>query len=229
MIHVKKVALTYLGISGILSIEVMMNRDFFISLCLATHRVGNVLNVEVGTPLKLGANAVLSRLMFLLEDSLSSSQKKAFAEDALKELESLEKHFELARAQKNINPANFSILEGEYAKVKQFVKGFVKDFVEEKVGEGVGEAGPPSRVFGGLRHAVVPPRRDEGGSKSLRARKILGLLDVKGKAQVWELQKVLPQVTKRTLRRDLDDLVQKGLLERKGQWNTVFYQTKTAD
>jgi DeoR/GlpR family transcriptional regulator of sugar metabolism len=63
----------------------------------------------------------------------------------------------------------------------------------------------------------------------LRAKKILGLLDAKGKAQVWELQKVLPQVTKRTLRRDLDTLVQKGLLERKGQWNTVFYQTKTGE
>jgi DNA-binding HxlR family transcriptional regulator len=66
----------------------------------------------------------------------------------------------------------------------------------------------------------------EEKGKSLRARKILGLLDAKGKAQAWELQKVLPQVTKRTLRRDLDTLVQKGLLERKGQWNTVFYQIR---
>ena len=171
-----------------------MNRDFFISLCLATHRVGNLLNAEVGAPIKLGANAVLSRLILVLEGSLSPMQKKAFAEDALKELQSLEKHFQVAKAQGSINPANFSILEGEYAKVKQFAKGFVEE--KEK-----GEA-----------------------SKSLRARKILSLLDAKGKAQVWELQKVLPQVTKRTLRRDLDTLVKEGALERKGQWNTVFYE-----
>jgi len=194
-----------------------MNRDFFISLCLATHRVGNLLNGRVGTPIKLGANAILSRLIILLEGSLSPTQKKAFGQEILRELVSLEKHFELAKAQGNINPANFSILEGEYAKVKQFAQGFV----EEK-GEGTSEAGPPS-------FRVAELRRGEGGGKSLRAKKILGLLDAKGKAQVWELQKVLPQVTKRTLRRDLDTLVQKGLLERKGQWNTVFYQTKTVE
>lgn len=181
-----------------------MDRDFFISLCLATHKVGNLLNTQVGTPIKLCANAVLSRLVLLFEGSLSSIQKKSFAEDVLKELQSLAKHFELAKAQGSINPANFSILEGEYAKVRQFAQGFVN---------GMSEAP--------LRTTSV---RESGTGKSLRARKILGLLDAKGKAQVWELQKILPQVTKRTLRRDLDTLVKQGALERKGEWNTVYYQ-----
>lgn len=196
-----------------------MTRDFFISLCLATHRVGNLLNAQVGTPIKFGANAVLSRLILVLEGSLSPSQKKAFAEDVLKELQSLEKHFELAKMQGNINPANFSILEGEYAKVRQFAQGFLS---EREQGEG--KLKETER-----RLKEAEGKLKEGDGKSLRARKILGLLDAKGKAQVWELQKVLPQVTKRTLRRDLDTLVKEGTLERKGQWNTVFYQVKTAD
>lgn len=59
-----------------------------------------------------------------------------------------------------------------------------------------------------------------------RQRKILEMLKRKEKVQVWELQKILPQVTKRTLRRDMDDLLQKNLVERRGSWNEVFYQLK---
>ena len=61
---------------------------------------------------------------------------------------------------------------------------------------------------------------------SERQRRIVELLRQKEKVQVWELQKVLPQVTKRTLRRDLDDLLQKSVIERQGEWNSVFYQLK---
>ena len=59
-----------------------------------------------------------------------------------------------------------------------------------------------------------------------RQRKILEYLKAKENAQVWEIQKVVPEVTKRTLRRDLDELLQMDLVERKGEWNTVFYELK---
>jgi len=196
-----------------------MDRDFFISLCLATHRVGNLLNGRVGTPIKLGANAVLQGLILVAEGSLSPTQKKGFAKDLLQELESLEKHFQVAKAQGSINPANFSILEREYARVKQFAQALLE--IPWSHEQDTVHAKNP-----GQRKSLTGQGFLEEKGKSLRARKILGLLDAKGKAQVWELQKVLPQVTKRTLRRDLDTLVQKGLLERKGQWNTVFYQIR---
>lgn len=185
-----------------------MDRDFFISLCFATHRVGNLLNAQIGITIKLSANTILSRLILLLEGSLSSAQKKALVKEILQELESLARHLQAAKAQGNINPANFLVLEGEYAKIKQFVQGFVN------------EREPASVPSTSLRTTAGE------ASKSLRARKILDLLGSKEKVQVWELQKVMPQVTKRTLRRDLDTLVQKGLLERKGEWNTVFYELK---
>jgi len=59
-----------------------------------------------------------------------------------------------------------------------------------------------------------------------RQQRIIDFLRTKHQAQVWELQKVLPQVTKRTLRRDLDELLQKNLVERKGEWNAVAYELK---
>ena len=59
---------------------------------------------------------------------------------------------------------------------------------------------------------------------SNRQRKIIEFLKAKDRAQVRELQKILPEVTKRTLRRDLDELLQKNLVARKGEWNMVSYE-----
>ena len=66
----------------------------------------------------------------------------------------------------------------------------------------------------------------EENSLSERQKRILGILQNKEKTQVWELQKVLTEVTKRTLRRDLDELLSLNLIERKGEWNAVFYRLK---
>jgi hypothetical protein len=59
---------------------------------------------------------------------------------------------------------------------------------------------------------------------SERQNKILKFLKENKKAQVMDLKKVLSDVTKRTIRRDLDDLLKKGSVIRVGEWNQVFYQ-----
>jgi DeoR/GlpR family transcriptional regulator of sugar metabolism len=44
------------------------------------------------------------------------------------------------------------------------------------------------------------------------------------KAQVMDLQEILPYVTKRTIRRDLDELLNTGQVLRMGEFNKVFYK-----
>jgi DeoR/GlpR family transcriptional regulator of sugar metabolism len=39
-----------------------------------------------------------------------------------------------------------------------------------------------------------------------------------------DLQKVLPNITKRTIRRDLDELLETGKIIRMGEFNRVFYK-----
>src|SRR5437868_6535715 len=56
------------------------------------------------------------------------------------------------------------------------------------------------------------------------SRQLLDMLSKREKAQVADLIKELPSVTKRTIRRDLDDLLKKGKIVRVGEWNQVFYQ-----
>ncbi len=57
-----------------------------------------------------------------------------------------------------------------------------------------------------------------------RQDKILEILGKNQKAQVSDFIKELPNITKRTVRRDVDDLLKKGRIIRTGQWNQVFYQ-----
>jgi len=62
---------------------------------------------------------------------------------------------------------------------------------------------------------------------SERQKKILQVLTDKGKAQVADFKAVLGDVTKRTIRRDLDELLKNKKVIRTGEWNQVFYEIKS--
>lgn len=61
---------------------------------------------------------------------------------------------------------------------------------------------------------------------SERQGQILEFLGKNEKAQVMDLQTVLPDITKRTIRRDLDELLEAGKIERSGDFNQVSYKIK---
>ncbi len=61
---------------------------------------------------------------------------------------------------------------------------------------------------------------------SERQEKIMAFLKEQGRAQVWQIKQILPEVTKRTLRRDFENLLKKGVIERVGERNDTFYQLK---
>lgn len=59
-----------------------------------------------------------------------------------------------------------------------------------------------------------------------RQKKIIDFLTSNERAQVMDLKKMLPDITKRTIRRDLDELMELGKIVRFGDFNQVFYQIK---
>lgn len=65
-------------------------------------------------------------------------------------------------------------------------------------------------------------------SQDGRQGRIIQFLKEKGKAQVWQLKQVFPEVSKRTLRRDFENLLKQGLVDRIGERNDTYYQVKTA-
>ncbi|MDD5135430.1 MAG: DeoR family transcriptional regulator [Phycisphaerae bacterium] len=57
--------------------------------------------------------------------------------------------------------------------------------------------------------------------------KIIEILGQKEKIQVWEVNKVFPDVSKRTIRRDFVELLKQGLIERIGERSETFYKLKS--
>ncbi len=190
-----------------------MNRDFFVKLTLGAYRVTDVLpsqGQEKGEIRSL-ANSVLAHLILFSETNpTTQEQRQSLIPKIQEEIGSLVGYFTELKNSGKVERKYSLILEKEYQKIAKWL----------------GEQSfkmPQTRPF---ETPQVLQEKREDVSLSERQRKILGILQNKEKTQVWELQKVLSEVTKRTLRRDLDDLLQHNLIERKGEWNAVFYRMK---
>lgn len=64
----------------------------------------------------------------------------------------------------------------------------------------------------------------QAGKAVERQHKILQIINNMGRAQVSDIIKEIPNITKRTIRRDLDELLKKAKIVRSGEWNRVSYQ-----
>ena len=135
-------------------------------------------------------------------------------------LEVLDGFFEVAKEQNWVSPEEILKLQENYSKLKEELKTEVE---EDK------SSSPPlaaARVTDLEMTLTLPldKSKNECSSISERQEKILAFLKEQGRAQVWQIKQVLPEVTKRTLRRDFESLLKKGLVERTGERNNTFYQ-----
>ena len=204
-----------------------------------THAVYAVLDfLPQGDPLKNKAKekalAILENFTLVGDENGWLSLKKYLASDrenviiqALHDVDVLEGYLEIAKHQGWISNVNFLIIIKEYGKIKEYLtsqrkavqasatlpQAPAKPEIPKIANE---EAFKPENV---LRVNEVA-----SGKSSVRQVKILQILAQKQKAQVSDIIKELPDVTKRTIRRDLDELLKAGKIERIGEWNQVFYK-----
>jgi len=201
-----------------------MNSDFIIRLTLGLYRVTEVFSENPALRRKIEESA--SRLLVNL--ILVSEEKKSEAVfRALTELEVLLSCLQDMKRLRVVNDRNFVVLEREYAKVRRFLD------LNKEHPPSLRPPNPrparqrpkPQAMAGGPYPSFV--RADALHSKGLNGRqeKMLEILRYKEKVQVWELKKLLPDVTKRTLRRDVDDLLKRNLVVREGEWNDIFYRS----
>ena len=146
-------------------------------------------------------------LKFLIREKanqiLADSISKEKAEKIRKNIEIINSYFEIAEKQDWVDELNFLVLKREYAKIKEGLKS--------------------KKVVGNPKD--LEPVNSQG-ILSERCGKILEILRQKEKAQVWELKKIFPEVTKRTLRRDFEFLLKQRLIDRAGENNNIYYKMK---
>lgn len=188
-----------------------MDKDYLVKLCLAVYRVTELFPEK--EPLKFAlrekANRILADSVLIFSQNpvnLTKEQKSKIFEQILGNTEILQGYFEVAQAQKWLKKENFLVLKREYAKIR-------KEISQKP-----------------LKKQNRPPEQSTEDSPlsvgNERCKRILEVLRQKEKAQIWEFKRIFPEVTKRTLRRDFEYLLRKGLVERMGEGKWTFYKLK---
>jgi len=164
-------------------------------------------------PLK---NRAKDRVLLLMENLIlldgiegwASFQNDKIKTQVIEDVDILLGYFWIAKCQGWLNSTNYLIISNEYKKIKEEI-----------------ELRPLAiRSLGDLPSAKAGNGNDKKDQLSNRQRKILEFLAGNEKAQVMDLTVVLPNVTKRTIRRDLDELLKTGRVAREGEFNQVLYR-----
>ena len=134
----------------------------------------------------------------------------------LENLEVLDGFFEVAKNQNWVKKEELLNLQKEYSKLKGQLKLKAEPIKSEVK---LTQVRP-------LQKSELTEVRPVQNSMNERQEKILAVLKEKEKAQVWQIKQIFPQVSKRTLRRDFENLFKRGIIERIGERNETFYQLK---
>lgn len=179
-------------------------------------------------PLKYRAKdkalAIMEGLVLINETSgWTSFQKEKVKVQLFEDIDILVGYLWIGKSQGWLNSVNCLIISNEYENIKKSVSPAME----------------LTKVLPGMEHDKMVgrgtqieriPVLNNTESKipnlpmSHRQEQIIGFLNKNAKAQVMDLQKVLPDITKRTIRRDLDDLLESGKIIRSGDFNQVFYK-----
>jgi len=197
-----------------------MNKKDFIQLTLDLYDLtGYFPNKE---PLRYKirglADDILSDLLLLISNPGPALEKKKEIKgrvgDSIKVLKNL---FEIAQPQDWVSPDDVEEMKEEYSRIQEAVEAvgssqpepksepqFVKQEVEE-----VEEVEEENVV--------------EEGSISERQQRIIAMIGKEGPSQISDLKEEITEVSRRTLIRDLNELTDKGLVNKTGKGPSVFY------
>jgi len=142
--------------------------------------------------------------------------KKDLIFNLKKDIEIIISYLEISKWQNWVSYFDILSIEQEYDKIK---------FVVEK--KDIKEETPETKSLIDISKETEQKEKDSlFDDLDDRKQKIIEILKQKGKVQVGEISDILPQVSKRTIRRDFVQLLEQGLIERIGQSNDTFYKLK---
>lgn len=208
--------------------------DKFIKLTGAVYRLLDFF--PEGEPLK---NRAKDRALAITENLIlvfgtqgwTSFQKDKASIQLLEDIEIILNYLKLAKSFGWIDSVNFLIISKEYENIRRQIKLLAEPI---KKTENTSIVAQTQKVtfqktvenqISFTEERISQPKAPEF-LISDRQKKILQILSEKGKAQVSDFKTVLVDVTKRTIRRDLDELLKNNRIIRVGEWNQVFYEIR---
>ena len=159
------------------------------------------------------SNRILENSINLENLNQPAQQDSFLIFETEKNLEIITSYFEVAKWQNWVSYFDILEIKENYDKIKSDLLKSVENSEQE---QGSIQAKPfkPEQIKKSISKKGLDKRKE----------KILDILKEKEKIQVWELNKLLPEVSKRTLRRDFEQLLKQGLVQRIGEKNNTFYK-----
>jgi DNA-binding transcriptional ArsR family regulator len=160
------------------------------------------------------ALAIMDNLVLINETSGGVPSGSSFQKEKIKvliseDIDMLLGYIWIAKSQGWLNSANCLIIANEYEKIRKSIEPETDRtyYIEKSTQE-------PIKFV--LNNTSISKRQE----------KILDFLEKNKSGQVMDLQSILGNITKRTIRRDLDELLLMGKITRMGEFNQVFYKIK---
>ncbi len=161
---------------------------------------------------------VLANFVSLPQEDNNPTKIK-IVKDSKKMIEVLDSFFDIVKTQGWVRASDILNLQEEYSKIGEELLKFQE---EEKIKKARNQE---EKTNDEVREISIL-KKEEEKPISERQKKLLKVLEEKGKMQVWEIKDIFSEVSKRTLRRDFRSLLKNGLVERIGERNNTFYQIK---
>jgi len=195
----------------------MLDKSHFIKLTIGVYKVSELFPKR--EPLKFLLRKKADQVLASLVAAQFNPSGRAL-EQVIKQTAVLGAYFQIAESQNWVKPENFWLLKTEYLAIEKEVKQMIA-VAEQANSQPKFVPAQSSKP----KTAKLNPAPDFSGLKD-RHKKIVQLLRQKPSAQIRDFNKVLPEVTKRTLRRDLDFLLHQGLVARFGDKSKTEYKIK---
>ncbi len=207
-----------------------MEKECLIKLTLALYKVTELFPSK--EPLKFSIRE--KAVEFLAEATLFSSdnpivftkqQEQIAIGQILENIEVLKGYFEIAKNQSWVRRENFLVLQREYDKIKEALE---QEFSTAAFLEKETSIRHKTARIQEKKSSLVPLEKPQTkpGLLKKRHKKILEVLKERTTAQVKDLEKLFPGVSKRTLRRDCRELLSQGFVQRVGDGNTTVYKLR---
>ena len=188
----------------------MIERNQAIKLTIALYRVSDFFPEKepLKTLIRRKADDVLAGLIFLEKDD-------SLREQVVCDIEVVKAFFELAKEQNWLNKKNFEVLERYY-------NGVLDSIACER--QAIKTKDKKAGVFQKAKETKKAEAVFDVGKKRCSA--IVEILKKEKEVQVKDLKDFFPNVSKRTIRRDFEYLLNKGIVERRGDNNNTYYKLR---
>jgi hypothetical protein len=141
-----------------------------------------------------------------------------------KNLAVIKSYLEVAKWQNWASYFDILEIEEEYDRIERDFKKEVEFLKEAQIKKDLDLSKSQKADRKDEKSQIQTVQKNKNSFLNDRQQRILNFLKERKEVQVWQIKEIFPQVSKRTLRRDFEQLLKRDIIKRVGEKNNTFYK-----